>query len=120
MPWPSGRVFARGDSRPLERRLLPLLRALRAEPVPAGISCPPSSATRPRWTIRRVDRLFGAVLFDWDGTAVVDRRADASELRELVERLCGLGVLLVVASGTHLENVDGQLRRTPGRPGRLW
>jgi hypothetical protein len=34
MPWPSGRVFARGDSRPLERRLLPLLRALRADPTP--------------------------------------------------------------------------------------
>jgi hypothetical protein len=33
MPWPSGRVFARGDSRLLERRLLPLLRALRAEPA---------------------------------------------------------------------------------------
>jgi hypothetical protein len=35
MPWPSGRAFARGDARPLERRLLPLLRALRAEPAPA-------------------------------------------------------------------------------------
>lgn len=33
MPWPSGRVFARGDARPLERRLLPLLRALRAGPA---------------------------------------------------------------------------------------
>jgi hypothetical protein len=33
LPWPSGRVFARGDSRPLERRLLPLLRALRADPA---------------------------------------------------------------------------------------
>ncbi|MEO9176700.1 MAG: hypothetical protein ABI317_14395 [Gaiellales bacterium] len=37
MPWPSGRVFARGDSRPLERRLLPLLRALRAEPAPTPV-----------------------------------------------------------------------------------
>ncbi|HEY1480188.1 MAG TPA: hypothetical protein VGF46_09170 [Gaiellales bacterium] len=34
LPWPSGRVFARGDSRRLERRLLPLLRALRADPSP--------------------------------------------------------------------------------------
>jgi hypothetical protein len=37
MPWPSGRVFARGDSRPLERKLLPLLRALRADPAPAPV-----------------------------------------------------------------------------------
>ena len=40
MPWPSGRVFARGDSRPLERRLLPLLRALRAEPAPLSRQLP--------------------------------------------------------------------------------
>jgi hypothetical protein len=32
MPWPSGRALSRGDGRLLERRLLPLLRALRDEP----------------------------------------------------------------------------------------
>lgn len=58
-------------------------------------------------------------MFDWDGTAVVDRREDASELRALVERLCGLGCQLVVSSGTHLENVDDQLGARPGGPGRL-
>ena len=33
----------------------------------------------------RIDRRFDAVMFDWDGTAVPDRRADATELRVLVE-----------------------------------
>jgi hypothetical protein len=37
MPWPSGRVFvSRGDERPLERRLVRMLRAVRSErPTPA-------------------------------------------------------------------------------------
>jgi hypothetical protein len=34
MPWPSGRVFvSRSDERPLERRLVRILRAVRSEPV---------------------------------------------------------------------------------------
>ena len=39
-----------------------------------------------------LDRRFEAVVFDWDGTAVPDRSADATELRELVEELCALGL----------------------------
>ena len=66
-----------------------------------------------------LQRRFGAIMFDWDGTAVPDRRADASELRGLVERLSGLGCQLVITSGTHLENVDGQLRARPRGPGRI-
>jgi hypothetical protein len=69
---------------------------------------------------RRIDRSFGAVVFDWDGTAVLDRRQDVAELRALVERLCGLGCQLVVASGTHLGNVDDQLRARPAGPGHLY
>jgi phosphoglycolate phosphatase-like HAD superfamily hydrolase len=69
---------------------------------------------------RRIDRVFGAVLFDWDGTAVIDRRADASALRALVEQLCARGVQLAVASGTHLGNVDDQLRARPAGPGHLY
>jgi hypothetical protein len=68
----------------------------------------------------RIDRPFGAVMFDWDGTAVVDRRADARELRELVEQLSALGCHLVVSSGTHLENVDDQLHARAAGPGRLY
>jgi hypothetical protein len=66
-----------------------------------------------------LDRPFGAVMFDWDGTAVVDRRADASGLRALVETLSGLGCHLVITSGTHLENVHAQLGARPPGPGRL-
>jgi hypothetical protein len=66
-----------------------------------------------------LDRAFGAVMFDWDGTAVVDRRADASELRQVVETLCGLGCHIVITSGTHLENVDDQLGARPRGPGLL-
>ena len=67
-----------------------------------------------------IDRSFGAVVFDWDGTAVIDRRSDTRDLRALVEQLCALGCLLVVASGTHLGNVDDQLRARPAGPGRLY
>jgi trehalose/maltose hydrolase-like predicted phosphorylase len=64
-------------------------------------------------------RTFEAVVFDWDGTAVPDRRADASRARSLVESLCAAGVEVVVVSGTHLGNVDGQLGARPVGPGRL-
>ncbi len=67
----------------------------------------------------RVERRFEAVIFDWDGTAVPDRRADASRLRSLVEALCAEGMEIAVVSGTGVENVDGQLGARPGGPGRL-
>jgi hypothetical protein len=66
-----------------------------------------------------LNRRFGAIMFDWDGTAVPDRRADASVLRDLIERLSALGCHLVITSGTHLENVDDQLGARPPGPGRL-
>jgi hypothetical protein len=59
-------------------------------------------------------------MFDWDGTAVPDRRADAGELRGLAGALCGLGRHLVITSGTHLENVVDQLGLRPSGPGRLY
>jgi hypothetical protein len=58
-------------------------------------------------------------VFDWDGTAVPDRRADASRLRALVEALGGLGLELAVITGTNVENIDGQLGARPPGPGRL-
>jgi trehalose/maltose hydrolase-like predicted phosphorylase len=66
-----------------------------------------------------IGRRFEAFVFDWDGTAVPDRGADASELRELVEELCAFGAYVAVVSGTHLENVDAQLAARPAAPGRL-
>ena len=64
-------------------------------------------------------RRFEAVMFDWDGTAVTDRDADASEVRNVVESLCASGVDVAIVSGTHLANVDGQLGARPSGPGRL-
>ncbi|HET7856477.1 MAG TPA: hypothetical protein VFL41_08475, partial [Gaiellaceae bacterium] len=66
-----------------------------------------------------VDRRFEAVVFDWDGTAVPDRAADATAVRDVIERLCAAGMEVVIVSGTHVGNVDGQLRARPAGPGRL-
>ena len=66
-----------------------------------------------------LDRRFEAIVFDWDGTAVADRVADASALRALIEDLCAAGMHLAVITGTHVGNVDGQLRARPFGPGRL-
>ncbi len=62
---------------------------------------------------------FAAVVFDWDGTAVPDREADASAVRERVERLCAASVHVFVVTGTHVGNIDGQLRARPRGPGTL-
>ena len=53
-----------------------------------------------------LDRRFDAFVFDWDSTAVPDRRADVSGLRAAVERLCALGADVAVITGTHIGNVD--------------
>jgi len=67
-----------------------------------------------------LDRRFDAFVFDWDGTAVPDRRADASGVRAAVERLCALGADVAVITGTHIGNVDPQLGARPAGPGRLF
>jgi trehalose/maltose hydrolase-like predicted phosphorylase len=66
-----------------------------------------------------LDRRFEAAVFDWDGTAVVDRKADASELRELLDTLLEAGFDLAVITGTHIGNVDNQLGLRPHGPGRI-
>ncbi len=68
---------------------------------------------------RIVDETFEAFVFDWDGTAVPDRAAEATALRRRVEALCAAGVHVFVVSGTHVGNVDGQLQARPSGPGRL-
>jgi trehalose/maltose hydrolase-like predicted phosphorylase len=67
-----------------------------------------------------LDRRFEAIVFDWDGTAVPDRHAGAGRLRELIERLCAVGLELGIVTGTNVDNVDGQLRARPSGPGRLY
>ena len=76
----------------------------------------PSHPTR-RSLPRSLDRRFEAVLFDWDGTAVPDRDADAGGLRAVVEELSACAVDLVVVTGTQVGNVDGQLGARPRGPG---
>jgi trehalose/maltose hydrolase-like predicted phosphorylase len=66
-----------------------------------------------------LDRRFEAVIFDWDGTAVVDRAADAGVLRTAIGHACALGLDVAVVSGTRLGNVDGQLGARPKGPGEL-
>ncbi len=66
-----------------------------------------------------LDRRFEALIFDWDGTAVPDRAADAGALRAAVESACALGLELAVVSGTHAGNIDGQLGARPRGPGEL-
>jgi trehalose/maltose hydrolase-like predicted phosphorylase len=66
-----------------------------------------------------LDRRFEAMIFDWDGTAVPDRDADASAVRARIETACALGLEVAVVSGTHVGNVDGQLGARPHGPGEL-
>ena len=63
-------------------------------------------------------RRFEAIVFDWDGTAVPDRRADATRIRRLVEQASVRGLELAVVSGTHVGDVDGQLARAARRSRR--
>jgi hypothetical protein len=64
-------------------------------------------------------RRFEAIVFDWDGTAVPDRRADAGRIRDLVQAATDHGLELAVVSGTHVGNVDRQLAARPAGPGGL-
>ena len=64
-------------------------------------------------------RRFEAIVFDWDGGAVSDRRADAHRLRRLVEQATAEGLELAIVSGTQIDNVDGQLAARPAGPGSL-
>lgn len=66
-----------------------------------------------------LDRRFEALIFDWDGTAVPDRAADAAAVRAAVETACALGLYVAVVSGTHVGNIDGQLAARPRSPGEL-
>jgi trehalose/maltose hydrolase-like predicted phosphorylase len=67
-----------------------------------------------------LERTFEALVFDWDGTAVPDRQADASLVQDRLVALLDLGVDVAIVSGTHVGNVDGQLRARPTGPGHLW
>lgn len=78
-----------------------------------------SRTSDPTPAAAKLDRRFEAVVFDWDGTAIPDRRADASRLRGLLERLSELALDAYAITGTHVGNVHGQLGARPPGPGRL-
>ena len=58
-----------------------------------------------------LERPFRAIIFDWDGTAVVHRAEDATPLAERVAALLRLRVWIVVVTGTHFGHIDRQLCR---------
>ena len=89
--------------------------------VPAGVSMTDARFV-PVEAVRgcpALARRFEAIVFDWDGGAVPDRRADAHRLRRLVEQATAEGLELAIVSGTQIDNVDGQLAARPAGPGGL-
>jgi trehalose/maltose hydrolase-like predicted phosphorylase len=54
------------------------------------------------------DRRFRLIAFDWDGTAVANRAADATPVRGPIGRLLRSGVWVVIVTGTNARNVDRQ------------
>ncbi|MGZ4397222.1 MAG: glycosyl hydrolase family 65 protein [Gaiellaceae bacterium] len=67
----------------------------------------------------RLAKRFEAAVFDWDGTAVADRHADAARVRELFGALLEAGFDLAIITGTNIDNVDNQLALRPHGPGRM-
>jgi hydroxymethylpyrimidine pyrophosphatase-like HAD family hydrolase len=56
----------------------------------------------------RLRRSFRIIAFDWDGTAVKDRSADARPIAGPIEQLLKLEIAIVVITGTNFKNVDRQ------------
>jgi len=51
---------------------------------------------------------FKLIAFDWDGTAVMNRNADASFITSKIEELLKIGIFIVVITGTNFSNIDRQ------------
>lgn len=62
------------------------------------------------------DKPFRILAFDWDGTAVENRSADARPVAQRLEELMKLGVLVVVITGTNFKNIDRQFCRFVSGP----
>ena len=50
---------------------------------------------------------YKGIFFDWDGTAVISRKAPAEEAAAAMKGLLAKGVKLVIVSGTTYENIAG-------------
>lgn len=69
-------------------------------------------------TSASLERPFAAIIFDWDGTAVVNRQEDATGLARLAETLLTERVWLIVVTGTNFGNIDRQFCRLVTPPAR--
>jgi hypothetical protein len=58
--------------------------------------------------VNELNRPFRIIAFDWDGTAVEDRSADARAVASRLEALMKCGVQIVVITGTNFNNIDRQ------------
>jgi kojibiose phosphorylase len=56
----------------------------------------------------RLHHPFAILAFDWDGTAVADRREDAQPLHQLLERLLRDRVIVAIITGTNFTNIERQ------------
>ena len=66
-----------------------------------------------------MSKIYDAVYFDWDGTAVQSRNDDATPIACLMEELLELGAKLIIISGTTYDRIaDGRLH-TMIRPSAL-
>ncbi len=74
-------------------------------PITSSSQPSPLSAMAPQ---APYDRVYDALLFDWDGTAVASRKDDASALAHLADPLLADGVWLIVVTGTTFENISRQ------------
>jgi trehalose/maltose hydrolase-like predicted phosphorylase len=67
-----------------------------------------------------LDRRFEAVLFDWGGASAADRQPDSTELREAIEELCALGLVVGIVTDSNVGDLDGRLGARPSGPGALY
>lgn len=51
---------------------------------------------------------FKIIAFDWDGTAVADRKSDASFVAKILETLLKLNIYIIVITGTNFDNINNQ------------
>ncbi len=56
-------------------------------------------------------RAYRIIVFDWDGTAVKDRAADARPVARALQELLRLEVYVVVVTGTNYDNIERQFAR---------
>ena len=61
---------------------------------------------------------YKAIFFDWDGTAVMSRRAPVDQAVAAMRPLLQKGIKLIIVSGTTIENIAGGKRSEERRVGK--